>query len=329
MRNQFNNSVKIVTVALVSISLTYSSCSDKPKEATNGSGNLEGTVSISGAFALYPIANIWAEEFTKIHPDVKFNISAGGAGKGVADALAQTVDLGMLSRDLKPEEKEKGAWIIAVTKDAVLPTISANNPDITILKEKGLTKELFRKIFITGEIKTWGEAINDKSKKAAINVFTRSDAAGAAETWAKYLGAKGQEEIKGIGVFGDPGVAEAVKKDPTAIGFNNVIYIYDLKTKTKYPGIDVVPIDINEDGKIDSSEKFYDDIDQITAAIASGRYPSPPARDLYFISKGKPTNAAAIEFLKWILTDGQKFVDAAGYIKLPEEKIKAEAKSLN
>ena len=47
---------------------------------------------MSGAFALYPLANKWAEEFQKIHPDVRFNISAGGAGKGMADALARAVD---------------------------------------------------------------------------------------------------------------------------------------------------------------------------------------------------------------------------------------------
>ncbi len=44
-------------------------------------------------------------------------------------------------------------------------------------------------------------------------MYTRSDAAGAAETWAKYFGKK-QEDIQGVAVFGDPGLALAVKKDP-------------------------------------------------------------------------------------------------------------------
>jgi len=30
------------------------------------------------------------------------------------------------------------------------------------------------------------------------------------------------------------------------------------------------------------------------------------------------------EFLKWILTDGQKYVNESGYVQLPEEKIKNE-----
>jgi len=40
-------------------------------QQNNDSSQLKGTISISGAFALYPIAVKWAEEFKKLHPDVK------------------------------------------------------------------------------------------------------------------------------------------------------------------------------------------------------------------------------------------------------------------
>lgn len=49
---------------------------------------LQGEIQLSGAFALYPMAVKWAEEFRKIHPKVRIDISAGGAGKGITDALA-------------------------------------------------------------------------------------------------------------------------------------------------------------------------------------------------------------------------------------------------
>jgi phosphate transport system substrate-binding protein len=44
-----------------------------------------------------------------------------------------------------------------------------------------------------------------------IHVYTRSDAAGAPDVWAKHLGKK-QENLLGIGVFGDPGLAAAASK---------------------------------------------------------------------------------------------------------------------
>ncbi len=128
-------------------------------------------------------------------------------------------------------------------------------------------------------------------------MYTRSDASGAAEVWAKYLGGSAQEELKGIAVFGDPGLADAVKNDVHGIGYNNVIYVYDVNTGQKYDGIDVPPIDLNANGTLEAEENFYGSLDEISAAIADGRYPSPPARELFLVSKGKPTSPVVIAFI--------------------------------
>lgn len=146
---------KTVFFISLGLSLLISGCGNggsSDKETSSDSSNVTGNISLSGAFALYPLANIWAEEFRKVYPDVKFNISAGGAGKGMTDALSGAVDLGMFSREIKEEEKQKGVWWLSVTKDAVLPTINANNPELPILRERGLSQEEFNKIFITGEL---------------------------------------------------------------------------------------------------------------------------------------------------------------------------------
>ncbi len=280
--------------------------------------NLQGSISISGAFALYPLTVKWAEEFKKIHPDVKIDISAGGAGKGITDVLSNITDIGLVSRELTPEETQKGAFPIAVTKDAVIPTISASNPYLKEIQARGLKKDALNNIFITGQIKTWGQ-LGIKSN-APLHVYTRSDAAGAAETWAGYFGKK-QEDLQGVAVFGDPGLAQAVKKDPGGIGFNNIVFVYDANTKRATNGVVPLPIDLNNNGRIDPDENIYGTIDQLTHAIAIGKYPSPPARDLYFVTKGAIKNPVVKEFIKWVLTDGQKYVSAAGYIQLPPEKI--------
>lgn len=115
---------------------------------------LQGNISLSGAFALYPMAVKWAAEFQKLHPKVKIDISAGGAGKGITDALTGSVDIGMVSRDVYPEELKKGAYAIAVTKDAVVPVISATNPQLKNILAKGLKKDIANAIWITGKYKT-------------------------------------------------------------------------------------------------------------------------------------------------------------------------------
>lgn len=306
-------------VIILILAIFFSACSSRK--------NKENTISLSGAFALYPMVIKWSEEYKKEHPEVRFNISAGGAGKGVADALSGAIDLGMLSRRIEQQEIDNGLWWIAVTKDAVIPTISSGNPLLETIQKRGLTRDEFRKIFVSGEITNWNQ-LPGLGSDQIINVFTRSDACGAAATWAEYLGGK-QEDLKGTGVFGDPGLAEAVVKDVLGVGFNNTIYLYDIKTGNKNQGIEVIPVDVNENGTIDAEEANYDKLDQILTAIAAGKYPSPPARDLYLVSKGKPQKQATIEFLKWVITKGQAFVSEAGYVPLNNTTLEEQVSKLN
>jgi len=283
---------------------------------------VKGTITLSGAWALYPMAIRWAEEFRKINPEVRIDISAGGAGKGITDALSNMVDLGMVSREIYPEELKKGAYPIAVTKDAVVPVINTSNPSLNTILSKGLKRDAGNNIWITGLYKTWEQAFGIKGT-TQMHIYTRSDACGAAEVWAKYFNKK-QEDLLGSGVYGDPGLALAVKKDPLGIGYNNIGYAYDSKTKKQLAGIRVLPIDLNNDGKITPDEDFYNSMDDLITAIANGKYPSPPARDLYFVANGKPQKELVIKFLNWVLTEGQKYVNESGYITLSKEKIERE-----
>ncbi len=315
----------VIVSGLIASSVFIESCSNR-KGKTNAKGNLSGQISLSGAFALYPLAVKWAQDFEKLHPDVKIDVSAGGAGKGITDALTDAVDLGMVSREVAPEEKTKGAVAFAVAKDAVVPTINARNPEINLLLQKGLKKEQAQGLWIKGNIKTWGE-ISGNSAKNGVHVYTRSDACGAAETWAKWLGKK-QEDLKGTAVFGDPGVAKAVQDDKLGIGLNNISYVYNEKTGKPNPGIKVIPIDVNNNGKIDPEESFYDTKATFIQAVAKGKYPSPPARDLYLVAHKTPTKPEVIAFIKYILTEGQKLNEPLGYISLSKDKLQAGLKLL-
>ncbi|NVO20575.1 MAG: PstS family phosphate ABC transporter substrate-binding protein [Bacteroidetes bacterium] len=309
--------ISILMIAFVAMILIPTGCKQQPQK---------DTISISGAFALYPLTVKWAEEYQKIHPEVRIDVSAGGAGKGMTDVLSGMVDLAMFSRSVSPEETSKGAWSVSVSRDAVLPMINAANPHLALLKERGIKQSEFVDIFINKKFTTWNQLLGNKGNEK-LNVFTRSDACGAAEMWGKYLG-KNQESIEGVGVFGDPGMADAVKKDALGLGYNNVIYAYDIKSRKTYPGLDVLPIDINSNGKIDPEENFYSSLDSVMSAIRDRRYPSPPARDLFLISKGKPEKKSVTAFLEWILTDGQKYVNDAGYVQLKPEQIETEKSKL-
>lgn len=320
--------LKQISIATLLCSFLLAGCSGGSEKENNNSGS--GTtvsISFSGAFALYPLVQTWVTEYNKIHPEIRFDVQAGGAGKGLTDCLAGAVDVGMFSRELSDAEKEKGVWSLSVCKDAVLPTMNVKNPFYKDVQARGVKKEEFNAIFVDNSIKTWQQLLGKGAGADNINVYTRADAAGAADSWAAFFGKK-QENLKGIGVNADPGVADAVRKDIKGIGYNNTLFVFDQKTGNKLPGIDVVPIDVNGNGKIDPEENFYGNLNSFLQAVNDGNFPSPPARNLYFLTKGKTQKKELLDFFKWVLTDGQEFVHVAGYVPLPESTLNEQAQKL-
>ena len=285
--------------------------------------DISGTITVSGAFALYPLMQVWGDEFHKLHPNVVFDISGGGAGKGMTDALSGAVDIGMVSRQVKKEEESQGAYTIPVVKDAVFGVISANNPVVKDILAQGIKQETLRKIVITGEIKTWGEVVGKPEVKDAIHVYTRSDSAGSADIWAQFLGGKLQADIlkTAVGVNADPGLLDAVVKDPLGIGYNNLGFAFDLTSGKVAAGAVVIPIDADKNGKADPVE-VIDSLAKATDAVANNTYPSPPGRVENLVTKGKPTGLTQV-FILWILTDGQQLVGQAGYVQLLSDALAA------
>jgi phosphate transport system substrate-binding protein len=293
----------------------------------NVSQELTGTIKVSGAFALYPLMVLWAQQYMKLHPKVNIEVSAGGAGKGMSDALSGLVDIGMISRDITSQETQQGAFYVAVTEGAVVVTISDGNPALNIILTQGITKQMFYNIFVAGNVTTWGQAVGRADITLPIHVYTRSDAAGSADTWAKFLGKKGQGDIKGTGVYGDPGLVQAIQNDPLGIGYNNLAYAYDNSTGMQVQGIKVAPIDFNNNGMIDPSENFYGNKTALVQAIQSGNYPSPPAVNYYLVTKNQFIGVTK-DFVKWILTDGQSYVPTAGYVSLTGDVLSAQLTKL-
>ena len=315
----------LLSVCIVLALSGVSACSKKNSDAASNTDAESGTVTVSGAFALYPLMLRWSETYQKEHPSVRIDVSAGGAGKGMADVLSGLVDLGMVSRELFPQEVDKGAVAIAVAKDAVLCVISSANPFAELLQERGLTPELLTNAWIEESIVDWETLLGLPTTKGSsalnpIRLYTRADSAGAAEVFAALMANHRQQDLKGTGVFGDPGLVEAVRNDPLGVGYGNVNFVYDAATRKPVEGIIVVPLDVDGAG-LSSGESFYTTRDGITGAISEGRYPSPPARELYLVTRGRPQRTIVKSLLLWILTDGQALLEEAGYTTITSERL--------
>jgi len=316
----------IASGLIILIILMAAGCRPSEKKAAD-KGELEGEVSISSSFALYPMILKLADEFHTAHPGVQFDISASGAAKSVSDTLNGLVDLGGISREVYPQEKERGLWSAAIARDAVLPIVCEDNPYLSELLHQGVSESALARLWISGDIRTWGDLIGDVSVSQPVHAYTRADLCGAGEIWAQFLGGQ-QESLQGIGVHGESWMAGAVKKDPLGIGYTNLNFAYDARSLQPISGIRVLPIDFDGNGRIDAEEDFYSSRTRVLEAIASENYPSPPSRNLYLISQGIPHRRCVWEFVVWALTRGQIHVPETGYIPLPNQVLEETLHSL-
>jgi phosphate transport system substrate-binding protein len=181
-----------------------------------------------------------------------------------------------------------------------------------------------------------------------ITVAHRADGSGTTYIFVDYL-SKVSEEFKkkvgvatsvnwptGIGGKGNEGVASLVKQTPGAMGY--VELIYALQNNISY-------------GSVKNSEGEYvkASLDGVkaAAAVAAGQMPADfrvsitnaPGKGVYPISsftwlllyekaKDKDKSKAMVDFLKWALSDGQKYAADLGYAPLPDAVVKLEIPAL-
>jgi phosphate transport system substrate-binding protein len=104
---------------------------------------------------------------------------------------------------------------------------------------------------------------------------------------------------------------------------------YDPLTRNEIEGIKVIPIDCNANGILDEKENFYEDLDELQRAIWLGKYPCHAYIDHYMLIKGDPAGRWQTDFMKFVLSDGQKTIQKEGFISPTARIIQGEMHKLN
>ena len=307
-----------ITLFILSISFLLVSCNTR----TKGPGKCllahSDTIKISGAFALAPMVKVWIAGYQKIHPDIKFFINPNGSGGGLHDVLGSGVDIAMISEEV-PRGVDTLLWIAPVARLGVVPVISAKNPYLKELRETGISRDDLVDLFSGENSKTWGE-IAGKGKKDPVQVYLRGDSSGATTIFARYLWLDANE-IKGTAIRGEDKLIEEVKKNPLALSYCNFIYAFNPKNKVFLDDLTVLPINFSGKGKLEGMSKVFDSYDHLQRAMWLGKFPCSLIRNLYLVTKGKPKTKEMVDFIYWVVTDGQRIVPENGYIELYSSEV--------
>jgi phosphate transport system substrate-binding protein len=322
--------------------------------AALGAAALAQKTQITGAGATfpYPIYSKWFSEYNKLHPNVEINYQSIGSGGGIRQITNGTVFFGASDGPMTNEQLQA-----APSKILHFPTVLGGNVPVYnipgVSAELKFTGPVLAEIFL-GKITKWNDPAISKLNAGVnlpstdITVAHRSDGSGTTYIWVDYL-AKVSPEWKskvgvatsvnwpvGVGGKGNEGVAGLVAQTPGAIGY--VELIYALQNKLSYGSVQNA-----------AGEFLRATVQSVTAAAASaaGKMPADfrvsitnaPGKGVYPISsftwmlfsenpKDKAQAKTMIDFMKWALTDGQKYCNDLGYAPLPDEVVKLEMAQL-
>jgi phosphate transport system substrate-binding protein len=333
-------------------------CSGSEQPAT-GSGATPPAASgaslqINGAGATFPnpIYSKWTSEYNKLHPNIEINYQSIGSGGGIRQIISRTVFFGASDQPMKDEQlKTAPAPILhfPTVLGAVVPIY--NLPGVSgDLKFSGPVLAGI----VLGKIKKWNDPALVKLNPGvnlpdlALTFVHRSDGSGTTFVWADYLGKISPEFMTtvgvdaslnwpvGVGAKGNEGVAGLVKQTPGSLGYTEPAYAN--QNQITFGSVQ------NSAGNFVKASP-----DSVTAAAAGAAATMPadfrvsitnaPGDQAYPIAsftwillyenpEDKARAKATVDFMKWALTDGQKFASELGYAPLPANVVEMEMKAL-
>jgi phosphate transport system substrate-binding protein len=305
---------------------------------------------ITGAGATFPnpIYTKWFSEYHNLHPDIEFNYQSIGSGGGIRQVLAGTVDFGASDgpmTDAQLGEAKTKIFHIPTVLGSVVPAY--NIPGVS--GEIKFTPNTLAGIYL-GRITSWNDAALAKDNpglklpNTPIVVVHRSDGSGTTYVFTDYLSKVSQDwqsgpgkgtSVKwplGLGAKGNEGVAGMIRQMEGSIGYIELIYAEQNK----------IPYGTVKNG---AGQFVKASLASTTAAAASAKMPSDyrvsitnaPGKEAYPIASftwllipqhnsDANKHKIIVDFLNWMVNDGQKLTQQLTYAPLPTEvatKVKA------
>ena len=312
------------------------------------------TLNGAGATFPYPIYSKWFSEYNKLHSDVQINYQSIGSGGGIRQVLNGTVDFGAsdgpMSDDQLKDAKVKILHIPTVL-GAVVPAY--NVPGVS--GEIKFTPDVLANMFL-GKITNWNDPAIAKANpdikfpNLAVIIVHRSDGSGTTFIFTDYLSKVSTQwasDVKkgttvswplGLGGKGNEGVAGQIRQLPGSLGYIELIYALQNNIpfgSVKNAAGNFVKASLGGVTEAAGSVKTMPADFRVSITNAPGKdaYPISSFTWLLIPAQSKDANHGKIlvDFLNWMVGDGQKMTTQLSYAPLPEtvaEKVKAAIKQV-
>lgn len=295
----------------------------------------------AGATFPYPIYSKWFNQYHQQHPDIEINYQSIGSGGGIRQVTAGTVDFGASDGPMT-DQQLKDAKLKLIHLPTVLGSVV---PAYNIPGFKGelkFTPEILAGIYL-GKITSWNDpAIAKVNPEASlpnqpIVVVHRSDGSGTTYIWSDYLSKISPEwsgsvgkgtSVRwpvGLGAKGNEGVAGMVRQMDGAFGYIELIYALQNNISfgpVKNAAGDFVKASLESTTAAAASVKTMPADFRVSITNAPGKTAYPISSFTWLLVpadwKDKTKEKVMVDFLNWMLDEGQNMTSQLNYAPLPD-----------
>ena len=279
---------------------------------TSSVKELRGDIAVDGSSTVYPITEAVAEEFGKVHKNVKVTVGISGTGGGFKRFCAGETDISNASRPIKQSEveacqKSNIEYIeLPVAYDGLAVMVHPSNNWAQCMTVKEL-KKLWEPE-AQGKVTKWNQIRADWPDKE-IHLFGPGTDSGTFDYFTEAVMGKAGASRGDFQASEDDNVlVQGIATDPLALGYFGLAYYEENKDKLKLVAIDDENPDNGAGCILPSNE-----------TVQKGTY-QPLSRPLFiYVKKASADRPEVQEFIRFYLQNGAKLSAEVGYIALPAQ----------
>ncbi len=257
---------------------------------------VEADMTVEATAEVYDLARTWAKEFSKGHPGNEITVVPEGGA-----AVPQEKLIGKISSGTSGGSE----WSITLCRKVLVPVVNSNFK--SELNKNGISSKTLsemlqsKKTLTTSEGKTIKLLLpdNQSGKSKLENCFD--------------VNLKHQQHLT---YTSEDKALDILKKEKNIIAFLPLKSVIRNDNNSLKQGVAFLPIDRNNNGRLDHMENFYGDVASFTRGVWIGKYPKELCENIFLTATQKPESAKAEAFISFLLTNGQDNLSSQGYSTL-------------
>lgn len=257
------------------------------------------SININQASYTRPLLERLANEYSKEQPDFHLSI----VNNGQADASIE------IANETYP---------YSLGRIIVLPIVNSNNNLLQNKKiKKGLTTKIEQQLYVAPTYEQQLDNQEQGEKPLPGTVYSLANSKNAtARLFAERLNTE-PAKIRGKKILGrEENINTTVRNHLDAVSFNVANLVYDIDSRQPVQGITVLPIDLDNNGRVSEEEiSAITNLDTLTAYLAQNRQTGVAIGSITI----RTDNDAIHKFVQWVEKDGQQYLEQYGYLRNSED----------